>query len=563
MTVMTNASAALPVTTGVLTPGVPLSGHYAQAGDVNWFRFRAEAGQHYSFTAKDGPISYLGEYDVGIADAAGKIIASETREFSPATTGDYLVSTMGFSAGDYTIQLNQLADDYSADGSNSGSLSAGGRASGVINYTGDADRFQIQLEAGQVYTVHYTSDAHSDTSNPAAQLAIAAPDGSAQASATTYNSDGSANLVIMPTTNGQYSLTMSSNSQFSAGTAYTLSVSAGETDDFGGTIDSATALSLGGSVHGMIQAPQDVDTFRIDLQAGTTYALSLQGDPVKGLTTEFTLVDGSGHVVAIGPNEQGLRTFTPATSGSYYVNMATGTQASSFKGDEAYTLSLSLAPDDVGANAATAGSLAIGTPAHGELQAGGGDVDWYAISLDAGSTYWFQLLGANEGKGTLASAYYDHEMLRVVDASGHQLATTAGASAYGATAPTLAFVPTDGGVYYVEVSGSRSGTYQLQAQLGTVDDVGNDIAHAANLAAGGPTTGTLEIPSDHDVFHFNAASSDTYAFKLSGAAGQHNVTLLAYDSKGGAVAVQQGSTSDGSLLVQLDHLPAGDYYFDV
>lgn len=555
---------ASTATTGVLLPGVAVSARYEQIGDSDWFRFHAEAGQHYNFSGQGGSASLYGPYVVSIYDANGKVVHTpDSTEFSPSTTGDYFVSTTGFEVGNYTIQLNQLIDDYSSDDSNPGVLAESGTTTGVINFNGDTDRFNMQMTAGRIYTLHYSTPPHG-----VLQLAVAGPDGMQLDTSTVYNPDGSESIVVMPNVSGQYGLTISSVNMFTA-TPYTLSADASVADDFAGTIDAATPLAIGSSVHGAIQARQDIDTFKLDLQAGTTYALTLDyGDnQAPDGHPYLNLLDAGGSVIGFNSDTTAkLYTFTPTVSGTYYVNMAGYS-----KGNEAYTLTASLAHDDVGATAATAGSVTVGSSVSGELEAGGGDIDWYAVTLDAGSTYWFNLLGANEGQGTLVNYPYGLKLLRVLDASGHELASTVGQPAYGATAPTLAFVPNAQGTYYVEVSAPdrQTGTYQLQAQLAAPDDYGNDIYHPAAIAFDTPVSGVLEIPSDQDMFHFKVRDGGAFSVKLSTPANTaevQNLAVTAYNLHGVGITLHQSIAPDGSILYFANHLPggdSGDYYVAV
>ena len=56
--------------------------------------------------------------------------------------------------------------------------------------------------------------------------------------------------------------------------------------------------------------------------------------------------------------------------------------------------------DDHGASTGTAGTVAVGGSATGDL-GHAGDIDWFAVTLVAGKTYRIDLQGASSGAGTL------------------------------------------------------------------------------------------------------------------------------------------------------------------
>ena len=547
-------------TTGVLLPGVTVSARYDKPGDSDWFKFHAEAGQHYSFTGIGPGETNVAQRTVDLYDANGKIVVFNTWDFAPDKTGDYFLATTNYQVGDYTMTLNLLADDYSSDNSNPGNLYDGGQAGGAVNFRGDTDRFNMQMTAGQIYTIRYAAD----DGRSSLALTPADPNGAEPLWSQIRNSDGSSEITIMPAVSGQYSLLLSAYFNTPDGAGYTLTSLGSQADDYAGTTAGATALEVGSSVSGKIQAGPDIDTFKLELQAGITYALSLDSGQQPYYHPTYALLDGSGKTIGeVAPGAASLYTFTPTTSGSYYVNVA-----GYYQGNEAYTLSASLAVDDVGATAATAGSISVGKTVSGALEAGGGDRDWYGVALNAGTTYWFSLLGAAEGKGTLPSGF-SGALLRVLDANGNVLATSDKLDAFNATAAVLPFVPGSSGKYYIEIStrDRTAGTYQLQAQLGVHDDFGNDSAHATRLESGIVTPGTLELPADKDVFKFNTAAGTTYAFKL--VTTDHSVipgfgaSLSASDSSGAYLSLRQFSDIDGQPLYVLDPGAGGELNLSV
>jgi hypothetical protein len=543
-------------TTGVLTPGGSTAGSFELAGDADWFKFHADAGQHYTFSATG-----VQPYMYNVYTGAGALQEAFVGVFAPSRSGDYFVAATGYQVGAYNLSLNQLADDYSGNDSHPGELTDGGQATGTLEFVLDVDRFKMTMKAGYIYTVSYGDNAGASPLT----MQCFGPGGAAASVSSVHGADGLDRLVIMPTTTGLYSLDVGSYFTFASGISYTLTAQGVERDDYAATRAEAAPLDIGGQLDGSIQAAQDTDMFRVELTAGTTYAFSLLPATTQPYNVmQLGLSDSAGKSIAVvAPGQEKLYSYTPSVSGSYYLSASV-----QYGNGLPYTIAASLAVDDVGASAASAGALLVGQSVRGELEAGGGDRDWYAVSLDAGATYRFSLHGQHDGQGTLPSNFYG-QLLRVVDAKGATLGTTAGQDLQFSDSPVLSFLAPAKGTYYVEVS-SRDravGTYQLQAQLGVRDDFGNDAAHAAPLAIGVLTPGVLEVQSDRDSFKFSAAAGATYAFKLSPTASGYlasfGLNLTATDSAGNYFSLRNFSGQGNDSLYVFEPQASGDYTLTV
>ncbi|HEY6816676.1 MAG TPA: M10 family metallopeptidase C-terminal domain-containing protein [Croceibacterium sp.] len=156
-------------------------------------------------------------------------------------------------------------------------------------------------------------------------------------------------------------------------------------------------------VDGTIDDDQ-VDAYEIDLVAGQTYLFSVRGtgaDPL-GDTVLYVLDDAFG-VLDLdddgGDGVNSLLTYTAAYTGTYYIGVGaypdsglTGT----------YTLDAVLDPevDQVSDDFALATELAVDTTSFGFIEPGAGpygpdygEVDTYAITLEAGKYYTFEMAG--------------------------------------------------------------------------------------------------------------------------------------------------------------------------
>ncbi|NVN88815.1 MAG: DUF4214 domain-containing protein [Rhodopseudomonas sp.] len=115
-------------------------------------------------------------------------------------------------------------------------------------------------------------------------------------------------------------------------------------DDYAANTGTVGRVTVGGSATGTIETAGDNDWFRVNLTAGTTYTINLQGNASGHGTLAdpyLTLYNSSGQAIASdddsGTGYDSLLTFTPTASGSYYVGASayssgTGTYSVSVSG---------------------------------------------------------------------------------------------------------------------------------------------------------------------------------------------------------------------------------------
>jgi Putative Ig domain/Peptidase M10 serralysin C terminal/Bacterial pre-peptidase C-terminal domain len=128
---------------------------------------------------------------------------------------------------------------------------------------------------------------------------------------------------------------------------------------------------------------------------------------------------------------------------------------------------LTIATDDFAANANTTGTLASDGSVVGNLSLGG-DKDWFAVELVAGTPYRFDLRGVLTGHGTLVDPW-----LKLFSPLGTTLAADDdGASVWDNASghsqnSQIVFRPVESGTYYLEANGYdlTTGTYTLSSQI--------------------------------------------------------------------------------------------------
>jgi hypothetical protein len=229
-------------------------------------------------------------------------------------------------------------------------------------------------------------------------------------------------------------------------------------DDYAASTSTSGTVSPGGSASGSIETAGDIDWFRVSLTAGTVYRIDLRGSATSGgtLVDPFVSLRNSAGTVLDDDDDSGagldsLFTYTPTVSGTYYLaargyGTTTGT----------YTVALTVgSTDDYAASTSTTGAVAVGGSATGSVETGG-DIDWFRVSLTAGTAYRIDLRGSATSGGTLVDPSVSLRnstgtVLDDDDDSGTGLDSQ------------LSYTPSASGTYYIEAFGygTTTGTYTI------------------------------------------------------------------------------------------------------
>lgn len=367
-------------------------------------------------------------------------------------------------------------------------LSVGVVRSSTIDTAADEDWYAVDLVAGTTYTVDLegASTSKGTLEDPHLTLYSNAGVRLRAADDIAYPANLNARLQFTASDSGRYFIGAKGIS--STGT-YQLSMTAvspgggtGTPPPAGADIPNNTGTTaravVGGAVNSTIDQLGDADWFAVDLTAGVTYTVDLEGQSTSRGTLQDPVLsfhDSSGQRLSSAddidfPSNRNARlTVSPGSSGRYYL------AASGYESVGTYRLSVAAsstppggdpvtppAASDIPGNATTTVDLRVGSPRTSVIDPAG-DVDWFVVNLTAGTAYVFDLEGVAAGAGTLNDPY-----LAVHSASGAQLATNDDLSSSNLDA-RLRFTPTASGTYYVSASGvSRSvGTYRLSMSTST------------------------------------------------------------------------------------------------
>jgi hypothetical protein len=148
-------------------------------------------------------------------------------------------------------------------------------------------------------------------------------------------------LQYVATASGTYYIEAGAFSAVATGNyevGFTSGIGPGGTDDYAGTASTTGAIALGGSVTGNVESAGDKDWFAVDLSAGNSYFIALNGqttasgtlyDPFVSLYSSAGVLLASNDDGGIGNNS--LLQYAATTSDTYYVEarafsaIATGT----------------------------------------------------------------------------------------------------------------------------------------------------------------------------------------------------------------------------------------------
>ena len=312
------------------------------------------------------------------------------------------------------------------------------------------------------------------------------------------------------------------------------SVSEPEGVDFPADTSTTGRVAVDGSVRGCIETSDDVDWFAVTLEKGKTYRFDLKGwgsgDNTLSNPWLRGIHDADGNLIpGTADNDSGgaLHSrvyFTPKEGGTYYVAAGNdpfwhiGSDPNACIDGGTYTLSVTEFADDFGTAAATAGTVAVGGSATGTIDYVDyvTDRDWFAVTLEKGKTYRFDLKGSDTGDGTLEDPW----LSGIHDADGNLIVGTWNNNGGTGKNSRVFFTATEDATYYVAAAGyvSHTGTYTLAVTdiTNITDDFSADTDTTGTLAVDGSVRGEIETPDDIDWFAVTLEKGKSYRFDLKG-----------------------------------------------
>jgi hypothetical protein len=363
------------------------------------------------------------------------------------------------------------ADDHGSSPLTATPVAVGsGLVSGCLEVGGDMDYFFFQATAGRTYqllTSHL--DGGADT-----VLYLLDPDGvSILAVDDDGGTDGGSRIEWAAPSSATY-FAMVRHAQATTGTGcYAFSVSALQVDDHGNDSLTASPISVGGSLSGFHETPEDVDAFLFAAEAGYVYGITLEKTSGEGTARLDLLVGETTAVLATATANGGAArvTWSATRTGAQFLAVcAEG-------GTGGYRISIVKEgyDDDFPNSAATAVDLvALGATAIGRLEVSE-DSDWFRFRARKAGDYRLVLDADGPIRMTLVGLDGETILEEMATAAGDGLALNWSAPSEGA--------------YFVElasISGNVAYTLHLEATL-QLEFLGqfNTSGYSLDVAASG------------------------------------------------------------------------------
>lgn len=302
---------------------------------------------------------------------------------------------------------------------------------------------------------------------------------------------------------------------FSAATAALLMALPAAAQDQPGDNSTTATLSLGATIDGAIDPAADVDWYRLQLEQGQRYTITLDGvgEPGQAVDPMLSLYI-NGEQVAFNDDANGTLnsqlSYIATASGEAIVEARAFSEAAT----GAYRLTANATPlpaDDAGNDSNTRARITAGRAVTGNVEYEG-DVDWYRLSARTGQRYRIALSAAEGANGSLTDPF-----LRVIGAEGEELA--ANDDTEGSLNSAVDFVPQSNGDVFIEASAydnAYQGAYTLEV---TTERLPRDATSADRNTRGRLTTGqtinaSLDFPTDRDWYRIRLEEGQSYRFRL-------------------------------------------------
>ncbi|MBP8310504.1 MAG: PPC domain-containing protein, partial [Burkholderiaceae bacterium] len=342
-------------------------------------------------------------------------------------------------------------------------------------------------------------------------------------------------------------------------------------DDYAASTATAGAVAIGSSVSGAIENEADSDWFRVTLAAGTEYQFDLAGTAGGGLADPLLRLRDANGIELIFNDNLGAGSsasqiiYTPAASGSYYLDAQSSNRSASLTG--AYTLSTRLTPQPIDDFTGSNGSpgTAPGVLGVGRDRALTGsieraiDQDWFRIALQGGSIYQFEALpGSTDALANPA--------LELIDPTGTRLLLRDNDRGEGLGARVPYYIATSGDYFLKVTSASGAlGSYSVRAltAIEADPDAAGGVGTTRVLAGDEWQLGRITSAQDVDYYRVDLSAGAAYQFRARSL--DLPDPVLRVRGPDGKVVATNDDESSGSndALVVYSPTVSGAYYLDV
>ena len=191
------------------------------------------------------------------------------------------------------------------------------------------------------------------------------------------------------------------------------------------------------------------------------------------------------------------------------------------------------------------------------------DQDWFEITLVAGETYDFSMMGTG-------GAPLSDPLLRLMDAAGVEVATNDDIILGSVTHSLLTFTATTGGTFYVSAqsyNGTSVGDYTLSATLNhdaSPDEIAGDNTTTAVAVINGSVSGSIDVDGDTDWFAVTLVAGQRYLISDNGTGSSvlSDPNIVLYDAAGTALAFDNNTGSGLNAKLSFTPDATGVFYIE-
>ncbi|HZA51753.1 MAG TPA: hypothetical protein VE549_13505, partial [Myxococcaceae bacterium] len=506
-------------------------------GDVDWFRFTGTARHIYEMRANSVDVDlYVDTYasdGVSSLGADHRGTKSATVWFrAPANGALYgrIQAFRGNSVGAYEVQVSDIGvDDYADVPALALSIASDSSVPGELQFDSDRDVVKLPLRATIAYSLAFE---FVGVGTPFFE--ILAADG---VTVIQKLSGARVSTVTRSPSDAGVFLRVSGLTANTLGT-FKITVATLGLDDHGDVAAEATPLLASSSpVAVSMERADDVDVLSFEAVAPNIYSFSCSITGGFG-SVNLALSDETGGVLS---QTSSSFVYEATESGKRFIQVR-----NDFGGTPRLSCKLqNLGPDDHGDTVADSTPILVGAGASAATLETFDDRDVFSFTAIEGHVYRFDCSLSPSG-----------------NCSTRVLSPTGAEEAMG---PSVAWETSTAGTYYLEVRsywGSEIGTYTyVLTDLG-MDDHGDTFATASALGLNPPPqSGSLEEPSDKDVFSFQAVELHIYRVSCTALSGAHcGVKVFA---SSGALITSSDPYGFAPAVVAYEAGAAGTYYVEV
>lgn len=345
-----------------------LTGHIEADADHDWVAVHLLAHKTYRFALNE-VASKLSTFGLALLDAKGILINTDTGDggesgftatYMPTHSGTYYLDISAVKAtvtGYYTVQIQNIKDDYPGHISDIPLLKPGVEVTGYSHFSGDHDWLPFQVEAGKIYHIFldvidtYSLDDDPNMNPPPSVgvFIIRDANGVVIPNGNSVFKEGAHYFQFTAPKSGLFyaDIELQSYDDYYPATHFELTIDTHQ-DDY--TADKSTLGKLTLSAN-MLQTvtgswesigpttASDADWFKVSLQAGQHYIFTLNIHNTLGYTNNLSILDANGKAINSVMASDNSVSFIAANTGNYYLSVNNHLKDTQYDGAVHYTLS--------------------------------------------------------------------------------------------------------------------------------------------------------------------------------------------------------------------------------